>query len=69
LRKLDIPTLVIHGRIDPLVTLSGGERTAEVIPGAELLVFDDMGHDLPPALWPQYVEAITVHAASRRSTS
>ena len=47
---LDVPTLVIHGELDPLVTLSGGERTAEVIPGAELLVLDDMGHDLPPAL-------------------
>jgi pimeloyl-ACP methyl ester carboxylesterase len=69
LRGLDIPTLVIHGRIDPLVTLSGGERTAEVIPDAELVVFDDMGHDLPPALWPQYVEAITNHASGMRSTA
>jgi pimeloyl-ACP methyl ester carboxylesterase len=69
LRQLDVPTLVIHGRIDPLVTLSGGERTADVIPGAKLLLFDDMGHDLPPALWPQYVEAITNHASSARSVS
>jgi len=69
LRTLDIPTLVIHGKIDPLVTLNGGERTAEVIPGAKLLVFDDMGHDLPPALWPQYVEAITNHASETRSTA
>jgi pimeloyl-ACP methyl ester carboxylesterase len=69
LRNLDIPTLVIHGKIDPLVTITGGERTAEVIPGAKLLVFDDMGHDLPPALWPQYVEAITNHASSLRSSA
>ncbi|HEY2815415.1 MAG TPA: alpha/beta hydrolase [Acidimicrobiales bacterium] len=69
LRTLKVPTLVIHGKIDPLVTLSGGERTAEVIPGAQLIVFDDMGHDLPPALWPQYVEAITNHASSVRSGS
>jgi len=67
LRQLDVPTLVIHGAIDPLVTLSGGERTAEVIPNAKLLVFDDMGHDLPPALWPQYVEAITQHTTRARS--
>ena len=67
MRSLDIPTLVIHGKIDPLVTISAGERTAEVIPGAQLLVFDDMGHDLPPALWPQYVEAITNHANGTRS--
>lgn len=67
LRQLDVPTLVIHGAIDPLVALSGGERTAEVIPNAKLLVFDDMGHDLPPALWPQYVEAITQHTTRARS--
>jgi pimeloyl-ACP methyl ester carboxylesterase len=69
LRTLDVPALVIHGTIDPLVTISGGERTAEVIPGAELLLIEDMGHDLPPALWPRYVEAITNHASNVRSTS
>ena len=63
LRQLDVPTLVIHGRVDPLVTLSGGERTAELVPGAELLVLDDMGHDLPLALIPQIVDAITSLAA------
>ena len=63
LRRLDVPTLVIHGRVDPLVTLSGGERTAELIPGAELLILDDMGHDLPLPLIPQIVDAITGLAA------
>jgi pimeloyl-ACP methyl ester carboxylesterase len=63
LQRLDVPTLVIHGAVDPLVTLSGGERTAALIPGAELLVIDDMGHDLPLALVPQIVDAITTHVA------
>jgi len=40
--------VVIHGRDDPLITLSGGEATAAAIPGAELVVIDGMGHDLPP---------------------
>ncbi len=62
LRNLDVPTLVIHGEVDPLVTPSGGRRTAELVPGAELLMIDGMGHDLPPALWPQVVEAITTNA-------
>ena len=57
------PTLVIHGRGDPLVGLTGGEATAKAIPGAELLVLDDMGHDLPLALIPQIVDAITSLAA------
>ncbi len=67
LRTLDVPTLVIHGDVDPLVTPSGGHRTAELVPGAELLIVEGMGHDLPPALWPQVVEAIT--ANTRRSTA
>jgi pimeloyl-ACP methyl ester carboxylesterase len=57
------PALVIHGRADPLVGLSGGEATAAAIPGAEIVVFDDMGHDLPPALLPQIVDAIAKVAA------
>jgi pimeloyl-ACP methyl ester carboxylesterase len=59
LRQLDINTLVVHGDVDPLVKVSGGERTAEVIPGAELLILEGMGHDLPSYYWPQVIEAIT----------
>jgi pimeloyl-ACP methyl ester carboxylesterase len=58
LSSLDVPTLVIHGRQDSLVTLSGGEATAAAIPGAELLVFGRMGHDMPPLYWPQMADAI-----------
>jgi pimeloyl-ACP methyl ester carboxylesterase len=62
LRQLAIPTLVIHGRDDTLLTPSGGERTAELIPNSQLLMLDDMGHDLPRPLWPTYVDAIVSHA-------
>ena len=55
------PTLVIHGKADPLVTPSGGEATAAAIPGAKLLMFDDMGHDLPEPLWPKITGAIIDH--------
>jgi pimeloyl-ACP methyl ester carboxylesterase len=58
LRKLDVPALVVHGAVDPLVTISGGRATADAIPGAELLVIDGMGHDLPPMSWPRVVDAI-----------
>ena len=65
LRSLDVPTLVVHGRDDTLLTPSGGERTAELIPGAVLLKLNDMGHDMPEPLWPVYREAIGGHV--RRS--
>jgi pimeloyl-ACP methyl ester carboxylesterase len=55
------PTLVIHGDADPLVPLEGGQDTADAIPGAELLVIEGMGHDLPPELWPHFASAIARH--------
>ena len=51
LRDIRVPTLVIHGEQDPLVHVSGGRATAAAIPGAELVVIDGMGHDLPKELW------------------
>jgi pimeloyl-ACP methyl ester carboxylesterase len=59
LRKLDLPVLVIHGRQDPLIQLDGGERTAELVPGAQLLIFDEMGHDMPEPLWPSIADAMS----------
>ena len=47
LHDVHVPTLVIHGVDDPLVTPSGGEATAKAVPGAELLNVEGMGHDLP----------------------
>jgi pimeloyl-ACP methyl ester carboxylesterase len=58
LGTLEVPTLVIHGRQDSLIGLSGGEATAAAIPGADLLVFGRMGHDMPQLYWPQMADAI-----------
>ena len=61
LRALGVPTLVIHGRADTLILPLGGDRTAELIPGATLLMLNDMGHDTPRPLWPIIVDAIISH--------
>ncbi len=58
LRALTVPTLVVHGDADPLVQVAGGHATAEAVPGAELLVLEGMGHNLPRELWLQIAEAI-----------
>ncbi len=62
LRRITAPTLVIHGSADPLVAPSGGRATARAIPGAELMMVEGMGHDLPRAAWPQLIDAIAPHA-------
>lgn len=61
LQKLDVPTLVIHGRDDTLLPPSGGQRTAELVPGSTLLLVADMGHDLPTPLQPMLADAISGH--------
>ena len=50
LRGVRVPTLVVHGPGDRMVHVSGGRATASAVPGAELLLVEGMGHDLPPAL-------------------
>ena len=64
LRGVRAPTLVIHGLADPLVPVEGGRDTAQAVPGAELLEFEGMGHDLPRPLLSGFVEAITKLASS-----
>ncbi|XVV15329.1 alpha/beta fold hydrolase [Actinoplanes sp. CA-131856] len=58
LATLQVPTLVIHGLDDTLIDPSGGRRTAELIPGAKLMLVPDMGHDRPKPLWDDLVTAI-----------
>lgn len=58
LEQIRIPTLVLHGTDDTLITPTGGQRTSELVPGASFLLAKDMGHDLPEPLWPLITGAI-----------
>ena len=62
LAAVKCPTLVIHGMADPLVMPSGGRTTAKAVPGARLIEFPDMGHDLPLNRIPEMVEEIRRNA-------
>lgn len=63
LAEVRVPTLVMHGDGDPLIRPSGGRATAAAIPGARLVTFPGMGHDLPVELWPRFVAEISALAA------
>lgn len=67
LRALRIPSLVVHGLDDRMVHVSGGRATAAAIPGAELLLVEGMGHDLPQELFAAFTDAIvrTARRAAR----
>ncbi len=60
LRALDVRTLVIHGEDDQLIQASGGQATAEAIPGATLWLVPGMGHDLPIELFEEISERVAV---------
>lgn len=63
LTKVAVPTLVIHGLADRLVDPSGGYATASAIPGAKLLTFEGMAHELPMPLWGEVRDAIMENIA------
>ena len=64
LADVRVPTLVIHGKVDPLIPVECGIDVARTVPGAKLVVVDGMGHALPIAMWPQVIDAIADHTAS-----
>ena len=59
--SIKVPTLVIHGNKDPFMPIEGGKETAQLIPGAKLLIIDGMGHDMPQEAWPEIIDAISNH--------
>jgi pimeloyl-ACP methyl ester carboxylesterase len=61
LRALRVPTLVVHGALDPLVSLAAGAEMASLIPHARLHVVARMGHTIPMALWGEVIDAIGDH--------
>lgn len=58
LRRLKVPALVIHGTDDVLVPVENGRLVANAIPGARLVEFEQMGHNLPERVWPKVLDAL-----------
>ena len=69
IRKIQAPTLVIHGSKDPLALVEAGIDSARNIPGARLEVIDGMGHDLPAKFLPRINEMIIGHMRSAQATA
>ena len=69
LRSLTMPSLVLHGDIDPLVPLGCGEATAAAIPGAKLKIYEGMGHTLPSQLWQDMIDEIVKNCVQSDESS
>ena len=64
LAGVQVPTLVVHGKADPLLPFACAEDTARRIPGARLHSIDGMGHDLPPGVVERLVSLLLAHFAA-----
>jgi pimeloyl-ACP methyl ester carboxylesterase len=58
LRRIRVPSIVIHGDSDPLVPHECGVDTHAAIEGAELVTIPGMGHEMPQGAWPAIIDAI-----------
>lgn len=67
LKNLSIPTLVIHGKDDPLIPIEHGKKTFAAIPGADSLWLDNMGHDIPLSVNDVIVVKIIEHFKKSKS--
>jgi pimeloyl-ACP methyl ester carboxylesterase len=61
LAQIKTPTLVLHGKEDPLMPFACGADTARRIAGAQLVGIHGMGHDLPPGVVARLLEALVPH--------
>jgi pimeloyl-ACP methyl ester carboxylesterase len=59
-RLVTAPAVVIHGLADRLMRPTGGRAVAANIPGARLVLFPGMGHDLPEQLWDPIIDQLTL---------
>ena len=62
---IDAPTLVLHGADDELLSVEHGKHTAEVISGAKLKIYKNMGHSLPDHVIPEMVSDILGHLSTK----
>ncbi|GAB1154617.1 alpha/beta hydrolase [Paenibacillus illinoisensis] len=58
LAKVTVPSLIIHGMDDPMFVPACGKDTAQAISGAEFMLLEGMGHDLPAQLFETVVAGI-----------
>jgi pimeloyl-ACP methyl ester carboxylesterase len=63
LGEIRVPTLVVHGTEDPLFPIGHARALASEIPGAQLLLLERTGHELPREAWDVVVPAILRHTA------
>lgn len=67
LARIRAPSLFIHGAADRLVHPEGGKLSARATPGAELMLIEGMGHEIPDGLCERLAGKIHRHVVNARA--
>lgn len=67
LSDLNVPTLIIHGKEDPVMPIKHGEKLVATIPDAQGVWIENMGHDLPDAKIKEITDSIIAHINSNNT--
>lgn len=62
-KDLACPTLIIHGSDDPIISVNAALKSAAIIPNAELMILEGVGHELLAQDGPAIAQRILDHCA------
>jgi len=57
-----VPTAIVAGDVDRLISFHASEELHAAIPDSTLTIFPGMGHEVPEPLWPQIIAIIAANA-------
>ena len=60
-RSINAPTLIIHGKDDPLIKVKNAYRTNKLIKDSKLIVIPDMRHLIEPPVFDQFKQDLLNH--------
>jgi pimeloyl-ACP methyl ester carboxylesterase len=63
-RSINAPTLIIHGKDDPLIKVKNAYRTNKLIKDSKLIVIPDMRHLIEPPVFDQFKQDLLNHLKS-----
>ncbi len=64
LRRLEVPTLIVHGTVDPLFPLDHARLLGDLIAGSEVLELEGMGHEVNDGLAAEIASRLVDHVVA-----
>jgi pimeloyl-ACP methyl ester carboxylesterase len=64
IQSIKIPTLIVHGKDDPLLKVKNAYKMHKLIPASELIIIEDMRHLIEQPILDQFKDRLIIHLNS-----